>query len=82
MFKRSINYSGQSWSTDGRDNERGASCHPEYFYLETLYKASNKAHSIFGMIPNTNKIGSGEQKMRILTVDNLFQFRQVVRNSV
>ena len=42
------------------------------FAFKLYIRHPNKAHSIFGMIPNTNKQNRIRRiKMRILTVDNL-----------
>ena len=51
------------WSTDGRDNERGASMPSGVFLpFETLYQAPKQGTQYFWYDTNTNKIGSGEQK--------------------
>ena len=49
------------WSTDGRDNKKGASMPSGVFLpFETLYKAPKQGTQYFWYDTNTNKIGSGE----------------------
>ena len=51
------------WSTDGRDNKKGASMPSGVFLpFETLYQAPKQGTQYFWYDTNTNKIGSGEQK--------------------
>jgi len=51
------------WSTDGRDNKKGASMPSGVFLpFETLYKAPKQGTQYFWYDTNTNEIGSGEQK--------------------